>query len=107
MGFSGKVLAEGQLPNSKTTLYTVPGSTTAYVKYISCYNNNTTDETAKIYLKPGSTSRQIGIAVLGEDEMVRFVDKDEALILEAGDIIEGETTTASQVDYVILGIEET
>lgn len=107
MGFLGKVLAEGQLASSKDTLYTVPASTTAYIKFFSCFNTNTTDETVIIYLKPASTSRKVGRAVLSANEQVRFIDKDEALILETGDLIEGETTTASKVDYVILGVEET
>jgi hypothetical protein len=105
--FTGKVLAEGQLPNAKGTLYTVPGSTKAYVKFFSAENVGSGTEAVRIYLKPGSTSRGAGRATLQPGEHVRFVDKDEAMILEAGDLIEGHTTSTAAVDYLILGLEET
>lgn len=104
--FTGKVLAEGQLPNAKTTLYTVPANVVAYVKFLHCENVAATVETIRIYAKPGSTSRGMGRCVLNPGEFARFVDKDETLVLEAGDLIEGSTTNASSVDYIISGVEE-
>ena len=106
MAFAGKVLAEGQLPNSKGTLYTVGVGVTAYVKFFSCFNTNTTSETVVVYSNPSGTSRIMGRAVLAQNEQVRFIDKDDGLTLSAGSLIEGYTTTAAKVDYIITGIEE-
>jgi hypothetical protein len=101
--FTGKSLADGQLPNSKGTLYTVPGSTVAYVKQINVFNTNTTAETVTIYIKPGATSRSVRQMVLQPNETGTV---DGPFILPAAALIEGVTTTASKVDYVITGVEE-
>lgn len=109
--FTPKVLFEGQLPNSKTTLYTVPALTKAYITSMVCTNTNTGIEDVIIYYKPGSTSRamysgalaaSLGGGLLGGKLLVTQGD-----VLEAGDLIEGVTTTAAKVDCVIMGIEET
>lgn len=100
-------MAEGQLPNAKGTLYTVPANTVAYVKFFHVENTNTIAESIRIFVKPGATSRSGGRAVLEPGEFARFVDKDETIVLEAGDLIEGFSTTAAVVDYIISGVEET
>lgn len=101
-----KVLAEGQLATTKGTLYTVPASTTAYVKFLSVFNTSATTQTVIIYAKPGAVSREIGRFVLAQNESARVIEKDEALTLDAGDLIEGQTTTASVVNFLITGAEE-
>lgn len=107
MAFTAKVLADGQLPNTKTTLYTVPASTKAYVKFFSVFNTNAAAQTVIIYAKKsGGTSRVIGRTVLQQNESARVIEIGEALNLGAGDVIEGQTTTASAVDYMITGAEE-
>jgi hypothetical protein len=104
MAFSGKILAQGQLSNSKTTLYTVPGGTKAYIRFFRCSNVGVNVETILVFYKK-STSRRIGRAVLAVDEAVDFTEQD-VLVLDAGDLLEGQTTTAASVDYVISGAEE-
>lgn len=106
MAFSGKVLADGQLPTTKGTLYTVPGGTTTYVKFLSVFNTNAASQAIVIYVNSSGTSRKIARLVLTQDQFARVIDKDEALVLEAGDLIEAETTTATAVDYTIQGVEE-
>ncbi len=107
MAFAGKVLADGQLAITKGTLYTVPATTVAYVKFLSVFNTNAITQTVIIYVNTGGTSRKIAnVSFLAVDEYSRIIDKDEALVLEAGDLIEGETTTASAVDFTIQGVEE-
>lgn len=101
--FTAKVLYEGQLPNTKTTLYTVPASTKAYISSMSGFNTNTTSETVIIYYKRG-TSRITYRAALDQNYKMAVGAGD---VLEAGDIIEGETTTAAKVDFVIMGVQET
>lgn len=102
--FSPKVLAEGQLASTKSTLYTVPGSTSAYIKQISFYNTNASSQTIALYVKPGATSRQIARYVLAQNEWAIF---DFSTVLETGDLIEASSSNATAVDYVITGLEET
>ncbi|MBL0320557.1 MAG: hypothetical protein IPP74_14875 [Alphaproteobacteria bacterium] len=106
MTISVKVLAEGQLANAKGTLYTVPAATTSYVKFFSVYNAAATNQDVEIFVKAGSTSRQVAFISLAPRQSARVIDKDEALNLEAGDLIEGNSTDATSVDYVITGAEE-
>lgn len=105
--FTSKVLAEGQFATSKGTLYTVPGSTGAYVKSFNVYNTNAATQTVNVYLKPGSTSRQIVKLTLLQNESANLIDLVGSFNLEAGDLIEGDTTTTTALDYVITGVEET
>lgn len=106
MAFTAKLLAEGQLPTVKGTIYTVPASTKAYIKFFSLYNGNAAAQTVVLYVKR-ATSRVLNRVVLLQNESARIIEIGEALNLEAGDVIEGMTTTAAAVDYVISGAEET
>ncbi len=102
-----KSLADGQLANSKGTIYTTPASTRAIVKNIILVNTNTTTESVNLYFKAsGGTSRRI----IPKDTQLATSNKlimDDVITLEAADLIEGDTTTASKVDFVINGVEET
>lgn len=104
MAFTGKILAQGQLSNTKTTLYTVPAATRTFVRFFRCANVGVNAETILVFYKK-STSRRLGRAVLSVDEAVDFVEQD-VLVLDAGDVLEGQTTNATSVDYIISGAEE-
>jgi hypothetical protein len=105
--FTAKILAQGQLPNAKGTLYTVPALNKTYVKFINAFNPSAGVETIFFYVKKLSgSSRIIGTGTLDINEQHRVIEKDETLNLGAGDIIEGQTTTAAKVDYTITGVEE-
>lgn len=106
MTITVKVLADGQLPSAKGTLYTVPGSTKTYVKFFSVNNVSGIDQNVEIFLNVSGTSRKIAFATLTPNDGARIIDKDEAVTLEAGDLIEGLSTNATSVDYVITGAEE-
>lgn len=106
MAFTAKVLAEGQFATTKGTLYTVPSVTVTYVKFFNVYNTNAATQTVNIYLKPGSTSRQIIKLSLLQNESANILDIVGSFSLEAGDLIEGDTTTSTALDYIITGVEE-
>lgn len=106
MTIAVKVLGNGQLPSSKGTLYTVPGSTKAFIKFLSVCNVGANTETITILVNATGTSRRIALVTLGPDESARVIDKDETLNLEAGDLLEGFSTHATSVDYVVTGAEE-
>lgn len=107
MAITAKSLADGQLPNGKGTLYTVPGATKTYLVSINLYNSNTTDEVVVLYAKrSGSSSRVIYSATLSAGQGAEVLSGGAKIILSAADLIEGTTTTASKVDYTITGAEE-
>lgn len=97
-----KNLAHGQLPNSKGTLYTASGA--AVIKSIILVNTNTTTEVVNLYhyaatastrLIPKDTSLAAGYSLVF-DTMVTMAN---------GELIQGDTTTASKVDYTISGVD--
>ena len=101
-----KSLSDGQLASSKGTIYTAPAATQVIVQSITLVNSNSSAEAINIYFKAsGGTSRRIipkdtSLAASGKMQAL-----DAPLTLEAADIIEGDTTTATKVDFVISGIE--
>jgi hypothetical protein len=101
MAISGSSLADGQLPAAKGTLFTA--TVVTYEKTISLCNVGGATETVKIYfnrLAGGAISRRIRTIVLAPDASYEFTT---ALPMVAGDLIEGETTNATAVDYAIGG----
>ena len=100
-----KSLADGQLPNSKGTLYTTPAATQTIINRITLVNTNSSGETVNLYFKAsGGTSRRITPKnyTLAVDAL--FI-MDDAITMEAADIIEGDTTTNAKVDFVVSGME--
>lgn len=108
MPFVGNILATGQLPAAKAALYTVPVATHAYIKFINAHNTGGGSEALFFYTKKsGGTSKVLARGTLAANEQLRPVETDETLNLGPGDQIEGHTTTAATVDFVITGVEET
>lgn len=105
--FSISLLGEGQLPAVKTALYTVPAATKAVIKTITLVNDGATPVTINLYLKrAGSTSRKI-IPKNMSFAAGYTLETDEEYTLGTGDSIEGECSSAAQVDYTINGVQET
>lgn len=107
MAISVKSLADGQLANTKTTLYACPSSTTAIVRLISYVNTGAGARTVNLYLKPsGGTSRRL-IPVALSLAAGNSMEYTNVITLEAADVLEGDASTAAEVDYVIEGVERT
>jgi len=100
-----KLLANGQLPNAKGTLYTCPALTSTLIKTITLVNAGAADHTANIYVKR-TTSRRIKAKDFNISTVLEEVVQQN-IILEAGDLIEGDADAATTVDYCIFGIEQT
>jgi len=104
--FTPKLLANGQLPNAKGTLYTCPAATTALIKTINLVNVSATDPiTINIYVK-----RTISRRIKAKDFPVSIAIEEiieRNIILEAGDLLEGDASAVTSIDYVICGIEQT
>jgi hypothetical protein len=86
-----KVLAQGQLPSSVGTLYTVPGSTMAIVKNIHLVNGTGGSVTARLNVKgtaaanailPAITILASGFAIFGDDGWKVY--NDQGQLLSAG-----------------------
>ena len=54
-----KVIYQGQLANSATTIYTVPASTTAFIKTITIVNNDTAVRTFSLYVNGTAAANKI------------------------------------------------
>jgi hypothetical protein len=99
-----KTLAAGQLANTSTDLYTVPGATKAISPCLLVFNTAATVETVKVHLYDGSTSRQhaqVDVQGLGYAEIFFRAT------LEATYKIKAQTTTATTVNYWLSGVELT
>ncbi len=102
-----KSLADRQLGTTKATLYTVPAATQTVVDKITLTNTSSSVVKVNIYFKAsGGTSRRITPFDL-EIEGYGFAIVGEGQALEAADILEGDATFGSTVDYTISGIENT
>ena len=100
-----KSLEDGQLADAKATIYTAPTAKQAIVNRITLVNTNTSTEIVNLYFKASSgTSRRIIPKDYSLIAAALFV-MDDAITLQAADIIEGDTTTAVKVDFVISGVE--
>lgn|SRR5512138_490835 len=100
MTFVLSALGDGQVADSKGTIYTTPALTTAVLKSAVFHNGNSSAETLILYAHDGTASRILAQAVLQPDETFVY---DEPLVLETGDLLEAVTTTASIVDYWLSG----
>jgi hypothetical protein len=103
MEFIPKNLAEGQLPATKTTLYTVPALKTAIIQSICLVNVAGATRTVNIYYKKGTSRRIIpqNLTLIAGAK----VDDNTQITLDAGDQIEGDCSAATSVDFVISGVE--
>lgn len=102
--FTAKVLADGQVANTLTAIYTVPGSTWAYVRTMVFHNTNAATQTVELYVNAGGTDRKLYRFQLAQNESAVV---DDRITLEAGDIVKGQTTTAAAVNVTVHGVEET
>lgn len=100
-------LADGQLSNSKATLFTATGQT-AVTGVIVSNADASSSHTINIYIKrSGSTSRLVSplafpMAVGSQPQ--NLCDDSETWRLSTGDVIEGFADTAAKVDYIIMGV---
>lgn len=100
---SGLPIADGQLPATKTTLYTHSSSNKAHFTRGKFFNTAVAVQTIVIYVNKTGTSRIVGRAVLSQYESYDWVGDE---VLDNGDLIEGQSTNATSVDYTLNGVQE-
>ena len=107
MAITIKSLGDGQLAASKGTLYTTPANTQAIVKNIMLINTSSSTVKVNLYLqRDGTNSRRIipyDMELAGYNSAI----VDDELTLEAADLIEGDASAESTVDYTISGVQNT
>lgn len=103
--FTSKLLANGQLAAAKATLYTCPAATNTLIKTITLVNTDSVDRTANIYVKR-LTSRRIKAKDFNISTVLEEVIQQN-IMLEAGDLIEGDAAAATVIDFCIFGVEQT
>ena len=97
-------LAHGQLPVAKTTLYTCPPDTRVNITCISLVNTDVAARTANLYLKEsGGTSKLIIPSDLSLGISYQWLQKDLSHAMHGGDVIEGDASVATKIDYVLSG----
>ena len=106
MAFTIKALGDGQLASTKGTLYTTPTGIETIIKTITLVNTDTSARTVNLYVKPGATSRRIIPKDLSLAVGAQF-EWEGTITLEAADLIQGDASVATVVDYVINGVEQT
>ena len=97
-----KDLGNGQLPAAKATLYTCPVGKTAAGK-ITLVNTDAVARTFNIYVNKSGASRRVSSKDQSLDPGGMWVSGVRTL--EVGDLIEGDASAATVVDYVIDGFE--
>lgn len=99
MPLTADLLANGQLPSSKGTLFTAAGPTV--VQLIVLVNTDASARTVNLYVKR-ATSRRITPVNLSLDVGAMY-DREGPITLDTGDLIEGDASAATVVDYTIHG----
>jgi len=103
MAEAWKKLAQGQLPSTVGTIYTVPASTETIIKHIVLSNPTGSDRTAALW-HDGTTD---AFNILPPTTIVAgtWAEFDGVLTLEAGDTIAGDSDAATAVTFTIYGLE--
>src|SRR5688572_23694334 len=102
MAVTIKALADGQLADSKGTIYTTPALTQTAAK-VTLVNTGAGARTCNVYVKPGATSRRV--APVGLSLGVGESWTSPLLTLSAGDLIEGDASVTAEVDFTVNGFE--
>lgn len=98
------VLAQGQLPNTLTTLYTVPSGVSAVIRSIVLVTGDTVDRTVNIYINDNGAGSRMVIPMDTIAQPNHSIEIDINLCLSEGVYIEGLADVASIIDYVISGV---
>lgn len=104
MALQIKQLGDGQLPATKQTLYTVPALQQAIVRSITLVNVTAGAITVNLYAAGRRIiEKDLSLAAAGAVGSMKLVDW--VITLGAGDLIEGDGSAATSIDYVISGVE--
>ena len=106
MAFTRKVLAFGQMPSTKGTLYDPTTGKSGLIHNWTIHNTNTTNETVQIYYHNGTNEYKIFNMVVTAGDTAVMDFGNEGFIVDTAGYITGLTTTASKVTFKFDGTEE-
>ncbi len=88
----------GQLAAAKGTLHTGKAGAHSYVEQVHLYNSGGGDNTVKLYVtRDGGSSRCVLEVVM--ETLDRLIGDGVFVFLNPGELLEGEATSASEVNY--------
>lgn len=100
MAVTATVFAKGTMTTSLSTVYTVPGSSTAIVSYGSFHNKSGGSESMTLFFNGGTGDIEILNFTLGAGETFVFKEKP---VLTTGYLIKVQASANSAIDYWITG----
>lgn len=106
MAFVPKALADGQLAAVPTTVFLATADIATYVKSLTLFNNNASNQVILISVNRTGASRNWRRIELLVNESADVIDDGEVMMLESGDTIIGSATNAASVDFTVSGVEE-
>lgn len=101
-----------QLPNAAASVFTNTSGQVAYIKGVTLHNTNTTDEVVELYMVPdaagvagsAAAANRCYKAVIAPDDSILFEWPGLGICLaNAGDSLQGKSTTANKVNIILHG----
>lgn len=112
--FTGQSIADGNLPSTLQSLYTVPASTVVYIRTFNCYDTNVNatnlaPDGTDIFVVPAASgiSRHLVHQDMIYQQALEVVSDGESMVLGAGDAVHGISATTGVVQYYLSGVVET
>jgi hypothetical protein len=103
--FEARVLADGQVADTLTTVYTVPSGNRLYLNFVSVFNTGAAHQVVFIAYKNGTDpARRLRRYSLAQNESAEYVVAGKSVLLEAGDQLQLQATSAGAVDYLVTGV---
>lgn len=100
--FTPDLLADGQLPSSKTVIFSCPTGARVKILNITYFNTTAGALTCSTYVN-GGTSRQIDSESVPATSRRIVSDATAPIFLDEGDSIEAAAGSATSVNYLIFG----
>ncbi len=109
------ILADGTIPSTRAAVFTVGDEgpdfhtdvihfTKVNITKITLFNNISTVQTVILYVKKKfGELRKLRQYILKQNESAEYLEPGESMSLQAGDILEAETTTDDAVDFTVIG----
>ena len=106
------ILAEGTIPSIRAVIFKAdPDFHTDVINFekvditkITMFNNVLAEQTVVLFVKKQfGTLRKLRQYKLKQNENGEYLEPGEVLPLQAGDILEAQTTTDDAVDFVVYG----
>lgn len=104
------ILGDGTLEITPTPIFSLNRGPflqkkNASVAKITFFNTAATAETAILYIRKANTTpiRELRQFVLQQNEGGEYLEPGEVLDLQNGDELQAETTTASAVNFIVVG----